>query len=192
MDKLNYEKTCLNCSGKTSLRQCGRCKCVSYCSTSCQKANWKEHKEFCSSYDKAKNNQRKTKTYIEPPPFEKGSFNLLLTIEHFQNYNCRIVLKTNSFKGNTIFNAICENYKGIDPNLWRFFFSKVVWDFTQIDLKGFEEIVPKVVALIYVLNHLGVKKIFVVKYKSDRVDILRNELKKGGIEVEEKDKVDFF
>ena len=39
---------CASCADSTqSLRQCARCKTVSYCSTACQRAHWKTHKPSC-------------------------------------------------------------------------------------------------------------------------------------------------
>ncbi|KAJ7451783.1 hypothetical protein B0H11DRAFT_309102 [Mycena galericulata] len=35
------------CFNYENLKQCGRCKCASYCSVECQKKNWKQHKPLC-------------------------------------------------------------------------------------------------------------------------------------------------
>ena len=46
---LEPEKRCQKCGGlgKPKLLVCGDCKGVSYCSTECQKADWKTHKGTC-------------------------------------------------------------------------------------------------------------------------------------------------
>ena len=41
---------CAVCGGLDSPRPCGGCGLVSYCSTSCQRKDWKEHKTRCRSY----------------------------------------------------------------------------------------------------------------------------------------------
>lgn len=38
---------CASCSSTQSLKQCARCKIVSYCSTACQRAHWQSHKPSC-------------------------------------------------------------------------------------------------------------------------------------------------
>ncbi|KAL5005218.1 hypothetical protein ScPMuIL_018674 [Solemya velum] len=40
-------KTCKFCGGGDSLKQCGGCGRVSYCSVHCQKTDWKSHKPEC-------------------------------------------------------------------------------------------------------------------------------------------------
>ena len=40
--------TCASCAASArSLKQCARCRTVSYCSTTCQRAHWKSHKPSC-------------------------------------------------------------------------------------------------------------------------------------------------
>lgn len=42
---------CSNCGSRgnqDSLRRCGGCKCVSYCSAGCQRSHWNKHKGFCN------------------------------------------------------------------------------------------------------------------------------------------------
>ena len=38
---------CASCKSTDNLKQCARCKTVSYCSTLCQKADWNTHKSTC-------------------------------------------------------------------------------------------------------------------------------------------------
>lgn len=38
---------CASCASIESLKQCGRCKTVSYCSTACQREHWQSHKPSC-------------------------------------------------------------------------------------------------------------------------------------------------
>ncbi len=40
--------SCSSCGKTDNLKKCGRCKQVSYCSGSCQKADWTAHKKSCS------------------------------------------------------------------------------------------------------------------------------------------------
>ncbi|KAI9374061.1 hypothetical protein BJX61DRAFT_344395 [Aspergillus egyptiacus] len=46
------EAACNICAKKaskeTTLKRCGKCKAIWYCSRECQKADWKDHKESCS------------------------------------------------------------------------------------------------------------------------------------------------
>jgi len=43
--------SCANCgSSDAKLSACATCRLVKYCSRSCQKANWKEHKDACRAY----------------------------------------------------------------------------------------------------------------------------------------------
>lgn len=41
---------CAVCNGTTSLKKCARCHTTHYCSTTCQKADWKSHKRHCNSH----------------------------------------------------------------------------------------------------------------------------------------------
>ena len=43
------QSTCVACSSTDTLKKCGRCKAVSYCSPQCQKTDWKSHKMTCRS-----------------------------------------------------------------------------------------------------------------------------------------------
>ncbi|TFK27873.1 hypothetical protein FA15DRAFT_118555 [Coprinopsis marcescibilis] len=48
------EKACARCGDKKSaLKSCGRCRTVQYCSTECQGASWKSHKQSCKPFDEA-------------------------------------------------------------------------------------------------------------------------------------------
>lgn len=48
---------CNNCFAAGSFGSCFNCGCVHYCSSSCQRIDWKNHKPFCSHFsDKSKNN----------------------------------------------------------------------------------------------------------------------------------------
>jgi hypothetical protein len=38
---------CFTCKAKTVLKCCSKCEAVHYCSKSCQKEDWKEHKQIC-------------------------------------------------------------------------------------------------------------------------------------------------
>jgi hypothetical protein len=38
---------CASCESTQNLKQCARCKTVSYCSTTCQRAHWQSHKPSC-------------------------------------------------------------------------------------------------------------------------------------------------
>ena len=38
---------CSTCGQLTPMMKCGRCQTTRYCSTDCQKADWKEHKIYC-------------------------------------------------------------------------------------------------------------------------------------------------
>jgi len=49
--------TCL--TGDETLRKCNACKLVRYCSRECQKAHWKEHKDFCAINVNIKQNRAK-------------------------------------------------------------------------------------------------------------------------------------
>ncbi|KAF8434299.1 ankyrin [Boletus edulis BED1] len=45
------DKQCDNCKIKQSgLKQCSRCQVVRYCSTECQRAHWKMHKQSCTPF----------------------------------------------------------------------------------------------------------------------------------------------
>jgi hypothetical protein len=40
-------KSCFTCKAHTVLECCSKCQAVQYCSKSCQKADWKQHKQIC-------------------------------------------------------------------------------------------------------------------------------------------------
>lgn len=45
---INYLKTsCKKCGKTNNLKWCGRCHNVLYCSSICQRSDWKEHKKTC-------------------------------------------------------------------------------------------------------------------------------------------------
>lgn len=51
-EELEVKIKCNNCqSMKDSMKKCGRCKRVYYCSIECQKNNWKDHKKDCVKQD---------------------------------------------------------------------------------------------------------------------------------------------
>ena len=43
----NDTMICASCGSSDATRRCTRCKDVVYCNTTCQKADWKEHKKIC-------------------------------------------------------------------------------------------------------------------------------------------------
>ncbi|KAJ6536157.1 hypothetical protein B0H19DRAFT_1270954 [Mycena capillaripes] len=43
--------TCKQSKGRDDLKSCGRCRLVRYCSSECQKKDWKNHKKFCGVVD---------------------------------------------------------------------------------------------------------------------------------------------
>ena len=45
--KLERFKACDKCGAKGELMTCGRCKMIRYCSSTCQKAAWQQHKLEC-------------------------------------------------------------------------------------------------------------------------------------------------
>ncbi|KAJ7339059.1 hypothetical protein DFH08DRAFT_938828 [Mycena albidolilacea] len=54
----NKQHACYGCQrvmGRDDLKSCGRCRVVRYCSSECQKKDWKNHKKFCgvSRFDPA-------------------------------------------------------------------------------------------------------------------------------------------
>jgi len=50
--RIKYSKTCLHCDTiSKNMKKCSRCKCVYYCSSECQLADWKKHKKICKHFD---------------------------------------------------------------------------------------------------------------------------------------------
>lgn len=48
---MSAARVCATCSAaNVPLQQCARCKSASYCNKSCQKANWKAHKQACARH----------------------------------------------------------------------------------------------------------------------------------------------
>ena len=45
---INNER-CNFCTAYTKLAKCGRCKCTSYCSKTCQQRDWGDHKAICNT-----------------------------------------------------------------------------------------------------------------------------------------------
>ena len=43
----DHSAKCASCESTDNLKQCARCKTVSYCSTMCQKMDWQTHKSVC-------------------------------------------------------------------------------------------------------------------------------------------------
>lgn len=49
--KIKYHKICVNCETKSeNMKKCSRCKVVYYCSSKCQRADWKKHKKICKHF----------------------------------------------------------------------------------------------------------------------------------------------
>lgn len=46
---MNDSESCRTCAASGNLKACSRCKAAKYCSTECQKADWKEHKKNCAA-----------------------------------------------------------------------------------------------------------------------------------------------
>ena len=42
-----HKRLCANCGSSTSLRACSACKSIFYCSSACQRQDWKAHKAQC-------------------------------------------------------------------------------------------------------------------------------------------------
>lgn len=51
--KDNRQFTCAGCGKKSNIqmKRCSRCKTMTYCTTECQKAHWREHKLVCSEME---------------------------------------------------------------------------------------------------------------------------------------------
>ena len=43
----HMSKNCFTCNVRTVLKCCIKCQAVQYCSKSCQKQDWKQHKQIC-------------------------------------------------------------------------------------------------------------------------------------------------
>lgn len=50
--------SCAACKKATSLKSCGACRKVSYCSIDCQKKHWSSHKPFCLETRTAEHNRK--------------------------------------------------------------------------------------------------------------------------------------
>jgi hypothetical protein len=46
-DETNMNSACSTCSGGPAKRRCSRCKAAFYCDRSCQKTDWKTHRNVC-------------------------------------------------------------------------------------------------------------------------------------------------
>jgi len=61
--------SCDFCSGEHANLTCSRCRCVYYCSQSCQKKDWKEHKERCTKgdlyFDRFRAKEAEIASYLE-------------------------------------------------------------------------------------------------------------------------------
>ena len=55
--KMSAAVVCDSC-GKAAPMSCGGCKCVSYCSSECQKKTWKHHKHLCKAIVASSKNSR--------------------------------------------------------------------------------------------------------------------------------------
>jgi len=90
-----YSRSCITCGhcnnvaiGDEKMKKCSACKVVSYCSMSCQKKNWKIHKEDCK-------NAKLTEKEIEVMT-EKFSCGMLVEEEEDKSVRCQICHKRNS------------------------------------------------------------------------------------------------
>ena len=54
------------------LLMCGGCRCVSYCSAACQKADWSTHKVACKQWQAAKATQQSTAQPVPPLPLSSS------------------------------------------------------------------------------------------------------------------------
>lgn len=49
--KIKYHKICVNCGTKSeNMKKCSQCKSARYCSSECQRADWKKHKKICKHF----------------------------------------------------------------------------------------------------------------------------------------------
>lgn len=44
-----FNLACVVCGSTKTPKKCSRCKCISYCSPTCQKGDWKRHKAECTA-----------------------------------------------------------------------------------------------------------------------------------------------
>ena len=106
------------CSHPGKLR-CGGCLSVSYCGKECQKANWKSHKQVCSSAQKASSHKAST----QKTPTQEASSEETFTQKTYipealtqessaSKYNC-IVVRASSLSAT----AILENTTSITEQL---------------------------------------------------------------------------
>lgn len=61
INKILNHSTCMKCGTKgEDMQRCSGCRSVTYCNAKCQKADWKEHKTVCKSYNKFRTDTIKT------------------------------------------------------------------------------------------------------------------------------------
>lgn len=52
--------SCQKCGVSDDLKKCARCKLVSYCSRTCQTADWKQHKKICQFQAQVQVDEKRT------------------------------------------------------------------------------------------------------------------------------------
>ncbi|RDA82768.1 hypothetical protein CP532_0403 [Ophiocordyceps camponoti-leonardi (nom. inval.)] len=60
-------KICQKSPPEITLKQCGKCRSTSYCSTECQKADWKDHKRTCGKSSSNTSPSSAASTTLSPP-----------------------------------------------------------------------------------------------------------------------------
>merc|ERR1712129_291487 len=63
------EHKCIEC-GKPATTKCAKCRMTHYCGTECQRASWKEHKQFCETFQMM--TQIKESNQLEDEDFESA------------------------------------------------------------------------------------------------------------------------